>query len=338
MSQTLGEKLRQAREERGISISEVAEQTRISALYLESIENDNYKPLPGGIFNKGFVKTYAKYVGVDENEALSDYARLAAAEESAKEPIGGYRPEVLTDDSSRSSNLPTVILAVLILAVMTAGVLFLLKYLRDSDPAPQTASNNANSATSNTNANAAATPTPAAAAAPKLDAAKIEFSSDTDISLTAVVDGKRSSILVAPGRSAIFEPKQTLKLSYSRSLAQAAKLSINGRPISLPATPENPRRAAIEFEINADTLPRIWETGAVTFGDAAAAPVAGVPPTADTNTATAVQPAATPFPGSTPRAARPTPTRTVTAATPRPATTQTPIVVGRPPATPRVNE
>ena len=69
MSLTLGEKLRQAREERGISIREVSEQTRISSLYLEAIENDNYKTLPGGIFNKGFVKSYAKFVGFDEQEA-----------------------------------------------------------------------------------------------------------------------------------------------------------------------------------------------------------------------------------------------------------------------------
>ncbi len=40
MSLTLGEKLRQAREARGINLSEVAEQTRISPLYIESIEND----------------------------------------------------------------------------------------------------------------------------------------------------------------------------------------------------------------------------------------------------------------------------------------------------------
>ena len=60
MSQTLGEKLRAAREERGISISEVAEQTRISPHYLASVENDDYKTLPGGIFNKGFVKSYGK--------------------------------------------------------------------------------------------------------------------------------------------------------------------------------------------------------------------------------------------------------------------------------------
>ncbi len=76
MSITLGEKLRQAREAHGLSISQVAEQTRISALYLSCIENDDFRILPGGIFNKGFVKSFAKAVGMDEQEALHDYAQL----------------------------------------------------------------------------------------------------------------------------------------------------------------------------------------------------------------------------------------------------------------------
>ena len=72
-----------AREARGISISEVAEQTRIAPMYIECIENDNYKPLPGGIFNKGFVKSYARFIGLDEQEALQDYSRLIAQTEGA---------------------------------------------------------------------------------------------------------------------------------------------------------------------------------------------------------------------------------------------------------------
>src|ERR1043165_1168319 len=115
MSLTLGEKLRQARDERGISISEVAEQTRISPMYLELIENDDYRTLPGGIFNKGFVKSYAKYVGIDEQEALQDYARIIAGEEEQDNHQKVYRPEVLTDDRTSSSMIPTVIFAVIIL-------------------------------------------------------------------------------------------------------------------------------------------------------------------------------------------------------------------------------
>src|SRR5437870_13740634 len=131
MSLTLGEKLRQAREERGIPISEVAEQTRISSLYLQSIENDDYKILPGGIFNKGFIKSYAKYVGIDEQEALLDYSRVLAQYESGEpDNLTPYKPEVLTDDRSGSSMVPTVILAVVILAVMTGAVLWGVNYLR----------------------------------------------------------------------------------------------------------------------------------------------------------------------------------------------------------------
>src|SRR5260221_12082763 len=115
MSLTLGEKLRQAREEKGFSLSEVADQTRISSLYLESIENDDYRILPGGIFNKGFVKSYAKFVGLSEQEALLDYSKLlsdsAISEESE---LKLYKPEVLTDDLSGASQAPTLIIAFVI--------------------------------------------------------------------------------------------------------------------------------------------------------------------------------------------------------------------------------
>ena len=97
MSLTLGEKLRQAREERGFTISEVAEQTRISSLYLQSIENDDYNTLPGGIFNKGFVKSFAKFVGLNEQEALDDYGRLISqTETSDPDELKVFRPEVLS--------------------------------------------------------------------------------------------------------------------------------------------------------------------------------------------------------------------------------------------------
>ena len=96
--------MRQAREERGISISEVAEQTRISPLYLKSIEKDDYKPLPGGIFNKGFVKSYARFIGYDENQALQEYGQLMAQlegttpEEQLRTYVFGYLPRIASSD------------------------------------------------------------------------------------------------------------------------------------------------------------------------------------------------------------------------------------------------
>jgi cytoskeleton protein RodZ len=148
MAETLGEKLRQAREERGVSITEVAEQTRISPHYIELIEQDDYRTLPGGIFNKGFVKSYAKYVGVDESEALQDYSRLITAQTGtdANDDPKTYRPEVLTDDRASSSRLPTIIFAFVILGLLTGGVLTLLNYLQ-SNPSALTTASNSNSAT-----------------------------------------------------------------------------------------------------------------------------------------------------------------------------------------------
>ena len=62
MAANFGEELRLAREARGISLREISEQTRISMRYLEAIESNDYKRLPGGIFNRSFIKAYAKYV------------------------------------------------------------------------------------------------------------------------------------------------------------------------------------------------------------------------------------------------------------------------------------
>ncbi len=310
MASTLGEKLRQAREERGISISEVAEQTRISPIYIESIENDDYKLLPGGIFNKGFVKSYAKFIGFDEQEALNDYARLAAQSEmTAEHPQKVYQPEVLTDDRTTASMLPTILFAGVILALMTAGILFVLNYLQSPD-SPPTANANTNINSIAVNSGVATPEYTSPAGIPTMATLRVEFSATVEpISLTSNADGNTESQMVSPGSPIIFLPKQSLKLGYSRSLAESARLSINGKSIVLPETPQNPRRNVIEFEISAANLSRIWNDGRITF-DVATAP----------SSETSVNE----------NAPSPTPTRAPEPSTPRP--TATPAAVNKPPA------
>jgi cytoskeletal protein RodZ len=265
MSQTLGEKLRQAREERGITLSEVAEQTRISPLYIESIENDDYRSLPGGIFNKGFVKSFAKYVGVDEHEALQDYANLAAnPNNQIAEAPRNYRPEVLTDDRSSSSSLPTIILAVVILGLMTGGILFLVKYFQNN-PTTETANT---AVESNANLNLAANTSTIAntsvQSAPSMSELKVEFKALTaPVSVTSTVDGKRASALITPDKPGIFEPKQNLRLSYAKAQSQNVQMTLNGKQINLPSA--RPGRNAIELEITNDNFKQIWESGTITF-------------------------------------------------------------------------
>jgi cytoskeletal protein RodZ len=77
---TFGEKLRNRREQRGLSLDAISTTTKISPRMLRAIEDEHFDQLPGGVFNKGFVRAYARQIGLDEEEAISDY--LAALGES----------------------------------------------------------------------------------------------------------------------------------------------------------------------------------------------------------------------------------------------------------------
>jgi len=68
-----GERLRREREMRGISLNEISESTKISRRHLEALESEDFDALPGGIFNRGFVRAYARFVGIDEEQAVADY-------------------------------------------------------------------------------------------------------------------------------------------------------------------------------------------------------------------------------------------------------------------------
>src|SRR6476646_254524 len=78
---SFGERLRREREMRGITLEEISESTKISQRHLQAVENEDFNLLPGGIFNKGFVRAYARYLGIDEDQAVADY--VAASNEQA---------------------------------------------------------------------------------------------------------------------------------------------------------------------------------------------------------------------------------------------------------------
>jgi cytoskeleton protein RodZ len=77
--ETIGERLKRERERRKISLDEISLSTKIGTRFLVAIEEGNFDQLPGGIFNKGFVKAYARSIGVDENLAVAEYELATAA-------------------------------------------------------------------------------------------------------------------------------------------------------------------------------------------------------------------------------------------------------------------
>lgn len=68
-----GERLKRERELREVSQDELSTATRIGPRFLEALENEEWARLPGGIFNRGYVRAIAKYLGLDEEKLLAEY-------------------------------------------------------------------------------------------------------------------------------------------------------------------------------------------------------------------------------------------------------------------------
>jgi len=88
-----GANLKRERELRAISLEEISKATKISIRLLSAIEMDRYDILPEGIFRKSFIKTYAKYLGMNEDKVLQEYilATQAASPPSAEEKTSKHK-------------------------------------------------------------------------------------------------------------------------------------------------------------------------------------------------------------------------------------------------------
>ncbi|MGB8325047.1 MAG: helix-turn-helix transcriptional regulator [Candidatus Acidiferrum sp.] len=68
-----GERLKRERELREVTLEEITAHTRIGPRFLEALENEDWDKLPGGVFNRGFVRSVARYLGLDEESLLGEY-------------------------------------------------------------------------------------------------------------------------------------------------------------------------------------------------------------------------------------------------------------------------
>src|SRR5436190_4299405 len=78
---SFGEELRREREIRGISLKEIADATKISKRFLEAIEKNDHRTLPAPVFTRGFVREYARYLGLSSEEIVNRYNFAAAGDD-----------------------------------------------------------------------------------------------------------------------------------------------------------------------------------------------------------------------------------------------------------------
>ena len=118
---TFGERLKRERELREVSIDELTKATRISQRFLEALENEDWAKLPGGVFGRAFVRTIARYLGLDEESFLVEYdaARGDLSQDGVVERAG-----------ERIPSPPRWIPVAVVLAVLAvlAGLVFAGRY------------------------------------------------------------------------------------------------------------------------------------------------------------------------------------------------------------------
>jgi cytoskeletal protein RodZ len=152
---TFGARLQREREKRKITLEDVSVSTKISLRMLRALEEERFDQLPGGIFNKGFVRAYARHLGIDEEQAVADYLE-ATGETTPKVPdaiVDIPTANVPEEQPEGPASIPWGAVAIVLLLI-ALGLSLWSFYARQASrrlqetPAQQPASSNSNSSDS----------------------------------------------------------------------------------------------------------------------------------------------------------------------------------------------
>lgn len=275
---SFGETLKRERELREISLRQVSESTKINIRYLEALEQNRFDALPGGLFNKGFIRAYATFVGIDGEAMVNAYlhevaGRVGGRETGdAAEPATHHRPAELparrADPRRNASAAPAPLPAI------TLG----------PEPpraaAPPGAASSAPSAPPLAPRASEATPAGAADAAPPVAAAERTRSIPGAAPRTAPFETQRSPAIVSISDVEVPERRAPSSRAVTWILALVAGaavvflvLALLSGPVSRP--PEAPLVATGGAAVDAAESRQTSDVGALPAAPEAAPPVAG---------------------------------------------------------------
>lgn len=123
--ETVGTSLKRQREAKRMGLAEVSRVTRIPLTALESIERDHFDDLPGEVFVKGFLKSYAQTVGLVPDDVVARYAASRRASSASVSPMPVASPVTAVRD--RTPRFGVAIALVLLLILFTLALSIVLK-------------------------------------------------------------------------------------------------------------------------------------------------------------------------------------------------------------------
>ena len=253
---TLGQQLKQSREEKGLSLHEIAESTHIGVRFLQAIENDAYDVLPGGVFNRAFVRKFAKEVGFDEEQAVNLYEEQL--EEQGGEPERSYQLGV-EEFETRSTSGNGLLLSFVALIILGALAYVAYQYftpagsdpgqnpvsgLSSPTPAPTVTETPAPGVTPEASPGASPGASPTVSPTPETapgDAIRVQLTAPIEeVWLSVKHDDKKAErMILQPGETREYVVTEKIILSIGR--VQSLRISVNGRNLDFSKLLPNPK-------------------------------------------------------------------------------------------------
>lgn len=244
---TLGQELKRLRDERSINLHQIADATHIGVRFLQAIESDTYDILPGGIFNRAFVRKFAKYVGMDEEQALALYERQLEELGGEEAPRSNYlRSEEFDEKPPGNSWLLSAIMFLLLCAGAYAAAQYFKgqqqtnenKVANAASPTPEVAASP--DSTPDPSLNSVASPAPETSPSPEASPAMTPPPGGMVVQLTAT-SGECWISVKADGlntQQALLKAGETKEfMAYEKVLMNlgnypALNIKINGRAVN----------------------------------------------------------------------------------------------------------
>ena len=279
MAETLGAKLRRAREASGVALRDIALTTKISVSALESLERNDFSRLPGGIFSRAFIRSYATAVGLDPEATVQDF--LAEVNRSEKEgaEVATARAEVTPEDRAfldrqkQAIRLLQIAGVLVVIAAGTGATFAWMRWAKPSDAAPR-----AQQAASQPPAAAPASPPPTSSAPVPLPPAPLPPAAPAAASpQSATPQGavpKPADPPAAKPAPPPAKPPPTTEPPATKPPPVDPKAGASGMPVTAVPTEEPPpvpvppaptEPLTVEFEVTAPCFVEIAADGKVSF-------------------------------------------------------------------------
>lgn len=160
---TIGQKLEAARQSKGVTISEAGQATKIMSKYIEAMEADNFGKLAAPVYVKGFIRMYARYLGLDSVELVNEYLSLAEPHNKKKQLPDDVRQAPVKADFTQGESkivakgrvdlseaaekmfgqvlggglpIKKIVIGILAVAILVLAAMGVKQCVKDDEPAP----------------------------------------------------------------------------------------------------------------------------------------------------------------------------------------------------------